>query len=172
MIQYGYDGTFQMEQLQRELVEAGVPPSHINGSGYQGPGTPALHVDIFYDNALNPLQKAQLDGVVANHVPEGPRVPRPLHAIHSDVQALTAGQTTTTWNDLSSGSPRKYLTDYGTNAAAIFAMHWSVFASGATGAALRAAQNEIITMYAQDNPRYLVAPPWDTTINVPGDMPA
>lgn len=98
------------------------------------------------------------------------RKQRPLYAIYADLQALTAAQKTAVWSDLSSGTPKKYLTDAGPNAAAIGALDWAASDSGATGASLTAARMRITAAYCQDNPSYLVHPSFDATINVPGDQ--
>lgn len=97
---------------------------------------------------------------------------RPLYAIYNDLVALTTTQQTNAWNDLSSGTPKKYLLDVGPNAAAIGALDWAVTDSGATGASLLHARLRVGAMYVQDNPSYLVNPAFDPSINVPGDQPA
>jgi len=175
----GYEygpGGYDIAQLQAEIVAAGLPnPQGIMGSGSTGPGTHPTDIRIMYADALTALQKTQLDGVVAAHVPEGPRVPRPLYAIRADLQALSTTQFSNVWQDLSaaaSPAPRKYLLDEGPNAAAIFALDWSVYTSGGTAAQVRAAQLSLTAEYVQDNPKYLVRPPFDSSINIPGDMPA
>ena len=103
------------------------------------------------------------------------RMPRPLTAIRNDIQALSSTQWTKIWNDLFAPdaiSPRKYLSDYGTNAGPIFVFDWALFVSGPTAAQQKAGQISLAAMYTQDNPKYLVNPPFDTTINIPGDQPA
>jgi hypothetical protein len=96
---------------------------------------------------------------------------RPLHEIYTDVSALTGPQKTNVWTDLSAGHPPKYLLDEGPNAAAIMALDWSASDSGATGNAAASAKQRIITMFCQDCPSYLVYPPFDQSINVPGGVP-
>jgi hypothetical protein len=105
-------------------------------------------------------------------VPVPPRKPRPLFEIRADVQALSASQWTNTWNALSApagSAPRLYLTDYGPNVSGIFALDWSAYASGGTAAQVKAAQVSITACYCQDQPSYLVHPPFDNSINIPGD---
>ena len=91
------------------------------------------------------------------------------------MQNLSPTQWTKTWADISSPItgvvPRKYLSDIGPNAAAIFVKDWRVYQSGASGAPLKVAQSDLVSMFVQDNPSYLVAPPFDPSINVPGDAP-
>lgn len=97
-----------------------------------------------------------------------------LSDLYQSLAALTVTQHNNIWTNISASvtgppsAPRKYLLDVGPNAAAIFVMDWSIYQSGATGAKLTAAQNDLISMYVQDNPAYLINPPFDTSINVPG----
>src|SRR5262249_4417502 len=95
-------------------------------------------------------------------------------AIRGDIQALTTTQWNLVWADLSAPAtpiPRKYLGDYGTNAGPIFVFDWSLYVSGPTAAQQKAGQISLAAMYSQDNPNYLVHPPFHSTINVPGDEP-
>jgi hypothetical protein len=105
-----------------------------------------------------------------------PGVKRLLCAIYADVQKLTTTQRTNLWNDLKAPAagvaPRKYLTDEGANAAAIFAMDWTASSGGAPAAQQTAAQNSVISCYVQDYPRYAVNPPFDPSISIPGFDPA
>jgi len=170
-------GSYSTGQLASEIVAAGLPaPADIRGSGYTGPGTAATHIEIVYAAPLTPAQVNTLNATVAAHVPAGPRKARPLWQIRGDVQALSTAQFQNVWNDLSAavagGPPRKYLTDYGANVAGIFVFDWALYVSGPTAAQQRAGQLSLTAMYCQDNPRYLVSPPFDPSINVPGDEPA
>lgn len=98
---------------------------------------------------------------------------RLLTDLFQSVQALTAQQRTNMWNDLKSPvpgvAPRKYLSDEGINAGAIFSMDYQ--ANQAVGPQTTAAQNSIMACFIQDNPLYAVTPPWDPTINIPGYTP-
>ena len=169
-------GSYNTGQLANEITAAGLPsPSDVQGSGYQGPGTFATDIIVVYGAPLTPAGKVTLDGVVASHVPQGARKVRPLWAIRQDLQALTATQWTATWNDLSAASPpvpRKYLGDYGVNAGSIFCYDHLIYVVGGTAAQQKAGQISLCALYVQDNVLYLVHPPWDSTINVPGDEPA
>jgi hypothetical protein len=104
-----------------------------------------------------------------------PHRPRPLWQIRADIQALTPAQWSNIWADLSApvsgGPPRKYLTDYGANVAGIFVFDWSLYVSGPTAAQQQAGQISLVAMYTQDNPNFLVHPPFDSSIFVPGDEP-
>jgi hypothetical protein len=103
------------------------------------------------------------------------RRPRPLWSIRADIQALTAAQFSNVWADLSAAvpgeAPRKYLTDYGANVAGIFVFDWGLYVTGPTAAQVKAGQISLAAMYTQDNPKYLVNPPFDPSIDVPGDEP-
>jgi hypothetical protein len=173
MTVYPYTGSYDTDQLTSEVVAAGLPPpAHINGSNYAGPGSPAGNIEIAYSAPLDTSQKTLLDQTVAAHVPAGPRKPRALYDIYTDIKGLTTAQKQSIWTDLGGGSPRKYLLDVGPNAAGIGALDWAVTDSGAAGASLQGAQMRIAAFYTQDNPNYLVHPPFDTSIDVPGDAPA
>jgi len=129
---------------------------------------------VTYDPSATQAQRTQGDAIAAQ--PAVAMQPRKLADIYKDIAALTSTQWQKVWADISAPVagvvPRKYLGDYGVNAAAIFAMDWSVYASGATGNALLAGQKQLTAMYCQDAPYYLVQPPFDQTINVPGSEPA
>jgi len=170
-------GSYKTEQLATEITAAGLPaPSDIRGSGYAGPGTFATSVEVVYAAPLTPAGVNTLDAVVAAHVPAGPRKARPLWKIRADIQALTTTQFNNVWADLSAavsgGPPRKYLQDYGTNAGPIFVFDWSLYVTGPTAAQVKAGQISLTAMYVQDNPSYLIHPPFDSSINIDGSEPA
>jgi hypothetical protein len=174
---YSYGpGSYRTSQLETEIVAAGLPaPVAVNGSGYTDPGSFATTVQVHYAAPLSPAGVNTLGDVVAAHVPAGPRQPRPLWAIRADVQALSTGQFGNVWNDLSAAAgsvPRKYLTDYGVNAGSIFCYDHLIYVVQGTAAQVRAGQISLTSLYCQDNPKYLVNPPFDTSIDVPGDQPA
>ena len=175
IVLYPYDGSFNVAQLEGEVRAVLPPPAYLTGSG-PGPGQPASHVEIAYASALAPAQKTQLDGVVAAHVPQGPRKARPLWSIRGDVQALSVGQFNNVWNDLTAAVPggpaRKYLTSYGVNAGPIFTMDWSLYVSGPTAAQVKAGQISLTAMFCQDQPSYLWHPPFDPSIAIDGSEPA
>lgn len=152
-----------LSQLQAEIAAAGLPISHINGSG------DAIHVVM--TDELTPFELATLEAVVTTH--DGtPRRARTLFAIRSDLNGLTNPQKLTVWSDLSSGSPPKWATDAGPNAAAIAAIEWAATVpAGVTVAEKTEARLRLVSMYVQDNPDYLVHPAFDGDINVPGDEP-
>ena len=180
-MEYPYGpGSYETYQLQQEIGAAGLPvPDGVNGTGYTSLGSPAKDVLVLFASALTPAQKTQLDSVVAAHTPIGPRKPRPLYAIRVDVQALSVAQFSNVWNDLSANvptatppAPHKYLLDTGPNGGSILVLDWCVYGSGAPLAQAKLAQHSLTAMYVQDNPKYLIHPPFDPSIDVPGDQPA
>lgn len=166
-----------MIRLDRAIKAAGIPvdgEADITGQFIQpnwhvvtrGDGV-VLRID--YQSSATPAQIQQGDSIAMTFDLHD-RGPRPLYAIYIDLQALSTTQKTEVWTDLSSGSPKKYYTDVGPNAAAIAALDWAASDSGATGAALTSARLRITASYVQDNPTYLVNPSFDPGINVPGDQ--
>lgn len=156
--------------LVGQCQAAGLPVLYANGSPDAG------MVHLVHDRALTQPEQSQEASIVASY--DGRRrQPRPLWAIRADVQALTSTQWTKVWADLSAAVvgppavPRKYLTDYGTNAGPIFVFDWALYVSGPTAAQQKAGQISLTAMYVQDQPSYLVHPPFDPSISIPGDEP-
>lgn len=153
-------------KLKTELTAAGLPVTDVQGG--------AIGSDqwtIVTSRDLTPAEVATMEGIVAAH--DGrTRHPRTLFAIRADLNALSAGQKTAVWSDLSGGSPPKWALDAGRNAAAIAAIEWAATVpAGITAAERTEARLRLAAMYVQDNPAYLVNPAFDPTINVPGDEP-
>ena len=166
-------------KLSQALTSAGIPIDGVGDiTGTSTPYPPNWHtvtqsggkiLRIDYKSTATTAQIQQGDSIASTYDLSN-KGPRPLFNIYTDLQALTATQKTNVWNDLSSGTPKKYFLDTGTNTAAIVALDWAATDSGATGAALTAARLRITAMYVQDNPHYLVNPTFDNTINVAGDQ--
>jgi hypothetical protein len=94
-----------------------------------------------------------------------------LSSLYQSVAALSQTQRNNIWADLSAPAtptPRKYLTDYGTNASAIFTMDYLLYVVGGTAAQVDSGRNDIISFWTQDNPQYLINPAFDPSISVPG----
>jgi hypothetical protein len=135
-----------------------VPPS--------GPRVAAVH----YDATATDADRTRGDSIAAGFDLRDAQL-RSLTSIYQAVQALTTAQHANVWADLTAAtatSPRKYLDDYGPNAAAIFVMDWIVYVLRPTAAQLTAAQNDVISFVVQDEPLYLVNPTFDPSINLPG----
>lgn len=100
--------------------------------------------------------------------------PRPWRArrlldIYTDITALPGATQTAIWTDLSSGSPPKWATDVGPNAAALFALQFLATAvAGLTTAEKNEARRRVAAFYVGDNPTYLVNPPFAPTVNING----
>lgn len=90
--------------------------------------------------------------------------------IYTQIGALTATQKANIWTDLTSGSPAKWTTNEGANAAAIGIGVGIVanLVAALTTAALTDQKIRVVAAYVWDNPTYLVTPSFDTSINVPG----
>lgn len=166
-------------KLHGALVAAGVPlagvadvTGQVPAAGWYTVARPdgkTLRID--FGAGVTPAQESTA-AFLAQTFTLGDRAPRTLAGIYGDLKALTAAQKTNVWADLAAGTPPKYLTDEGPNAAAIGVLDWAATDAGATGAALTAARLRIAAAYCQDNPGYLVQPPFDPSINVAGDQPA
>jgi len=159
-------------KLDQECQAAGLPVDYVNGAGI-----PTTDVIVVTSRDLTPAEVSTLDGVVAAH--DGrPRRSRPLWAIRADIVTLANNQPASwaaIWTDLTAAvpgkAPRKYLMDYGTNAGPIFVFDWSLYVSGPTAAQQKAGQMSLVALYVQDNPSYLIHPPFDSSINIDGTEP-
>lgn len=97
-----------------------------------------------------------------------PTILRPLLNIIADLNALSAAKKTAIWNDLNSGTPPKWALDNGPNAAAIAVLQLVGTLTGLNAADILTAKIRGVAMFVSDNPAYLVNPPFDATINIPG----
>lgn len=111
------------------------------------------------------------------------RIPRTMFAIAADIFALPGvlGPPATlkklaVITDLFTGSvaagAQKWQQDAGPNAASLSAVYASVTAANGLSTFNVPQQLIMAAMYVQDNPRYLVNPVFDVTINIPGDQVA
>jgi len=156
-----------------------VPPAAYLDGDLRRRGIPIVGVAgppwvVHYDPSATQAQKDQGDALAASFDGKA-RQSRPLWAIRGDIQALTVTQWGNVWADLSAASgpvPRKYLADTGPNAATIFCYDHVIYVVGGTAAQQKAGQVSLTACYAQDNPFYLVNPPFDPSINVNGLEPA
>lgn len=164
-------GSFIPEQLGNEVAAAGLPPCQVFGSNFPSPGKPAQFVELRFDPPLDAAQEAQLNGVVAAHVPNVPRRPRLLFAIWTDLGALTAAQKTAIWADLSAGNPPKFTQDRGANASSLLVLFTLQQLGGLSVSDKALCKQSAAAIFCLDNPAYLVHPAFDPTLNVPGDEP-
>lgn len=94
---------------------------------------------------------------------------RPLYEIYNDfIQHTTGQEKNAIWQDMNAGNPKKYALSTGLNAGAISALDWAVQASGAGPSAIEYAQGRLVALYTQDNPEYLIHPPFAPNVNIPG----
>jgi hypothetical protein len=143
----------------------------------QAKGIPVVSVGedrtVQYAPAATPAQRTQGDALAASW-DMGARVPRTMLAVRNDLAALTAAQKNAVWADLNSGTPPKWSTDAGPNAAALGA--YQLIGSSATLSAADVLEAKLrgVAAYCLDNPLYLVNPTFagGAGINVPGDQPA
>jgi len=98
------------------------------------------------------------------------RGPRMLPAIFTDLNALTAAQKTNINTDLFGGTPPKWQSDLGVNAASLFILEAVADLGNLTTAQQTTMKMKACAAYVQDNPNYLVHPTFDATINVAGDQ--
>lgn len=117
-------------------------------------------------------QRTAAEAAAAQIIAAGIRRPRTLYAIRADLAALSAANKNAVWSALTAGTPPLWAADAGPNAAALLALQMlgasaTLSAAAATEAKLRAA-----AMYCQDNPSWLVNPPFGSGISIPGDEAA
>lgn len=158
--------TLNDSQLLAECVAAGLPATDV-----QRFGDAAQTMQVVTSRDLTAPEVTTLDGLVAAH--DGrPRRKRTVFAIYTDLAALTATQRDAVWADLMGGNPPKLALDTGPNTADVFTMHFlSTAVSGLTAAEKNEAKRRTIAFYVQDNPAYLVNPPFAPAVNTPGDEP-
>jgi hypothetical protein len=139
--------------LQQEIEAEGLPIEPM------GVSVDIFNIRIAMQRVLDAPEKATLDTVVANHTPPVPMRKRILYDILQDYQALSGSQRSTVWQDLA-----------GPNAAAVFSLHWAT-GQGGSPTAIDVAKNYLASAYVQDNPDYLINPPFDTSIDISGEEP-
>lgn len=97
---------------------------------------------------------------------------RTILEIMNDLDALSGAQSLAIWNDLTAGLPPKVATCPGVNAAAIWTMHFvATGIGGLTATEKNEGRQRTIAFWVQDDPQYLVNPPFAPEIDVPGDAP-
>ena len=149
--------------LDMQLRAQGIPILGVSGPPWT----------VQYDPSATQAQRDQGDALAASFDGKA-RQSRPLWAIRGDIQALTTTQWGKVWADLSAASgpvPRKYLADTGPNTATVFCYDHIIFVVGGTTAQVKAGQVSLTACYVQDNPAYLIQPPFDQTINLSGLEP-
>lgn len=93
----------------------------------------------------------------------------PMHAPAKGALSLRRFRLDPGWSDITSGSPPKWSTDSGPNAAAIAVLTLLGASAALSAADVLEAKLRGVAMYCADNPAYLVNPVFDPTINIAGD---
>jgi hypothetical protein len=97
---------------------------------------------------------------------------RPLWAIYTDIVALSIVSQDRIRADMATDSYAKVRALRPPQDGPALALHWAVVSlQGATQAEKRDAMMRMASMISQQNPQYLVNPPFDETISIPGDEP-
>lgn len=131
---------------------------------------PAMYINIDYRAEATDEERAAGDEVAREFdLAEPARRPRPLYAIHADVKALSVAQSQAVAGDLFGGNPPKVDTDTGPNAPDLLVIKILRQTGSLSAADKRLTEQAAMAIYALDNPNYLVHPPFDPSINVPGD---
>jgi hypothetical protein len=168
----GYN-TSQLDTEIRAALTLGATILNVYGSGFPFPGaTICPNVVIGFDPDITAQQLVTLNGVIAAHVPAGPRKPRLLLDVYNDLVALSAAQKTNINADLFVGSPPKFTGDTGSSQADLLVL-WTLQQVGGLSVGDKTlVKLAAAAIYCLDNPKYLVHPSFDATILVPGDQPA
>lgn len=113
------------------------------------------------------------DNVAINFdLTEGLRKPRILYSIWQDIGALTGAQKTAIATDLFGGNPPKVTQDTGPNAPDLLTLWVLQNTTTLSTVDKQSAQRAAMSIFTLDNPTYLVHPPFDPSISIPGDEPA
>jgi len=141
-----------VSRLDMYLRHLGIPIISVSQSGST--------FTVTYDPSATPGQITQ-GNQIASTWPTTAYRTRLLWDIWQQLNALTTKQQNSITTDLQTGSPPKQFVVEQSNTSAAFSS-WQV----SSGASMTSA-----AFYCQDNPMYLINPPFDTTINVPGWEP-
>jgi hypothetical protein len=160
--------TLSNHQLLAECTAAGLPVTDV-----QTVGDEAETIHVVTSRDLMPAEKMTLDSLVEAH--DGrPRRARSVFAIYADLSALTNAQQDAILADLQLAAPLstppKWTTLRPPQDGPAFVAWWAATRlAGATAAEKRQAGGIIASMFAQQEPKYLVAPAFAPAINIPGD---
>lgn len=149
-------------KLKVECVAIGLPVTDV-----QRLGDEAQTIYVITDRDLSGAEQAALANAVAAH--DGrPRRKRKVYDMYVDIAALTATQQSAIAADLFGGSPPKYTQDEGDDAPDLLVL-WVLSQTGLSAADKNLVKRAAAAIYARDNPKYLVNPPFAPAINIPGD---
>jgi hypothetical protein len=151
--------------LQTQCLAAGLPVAGVNGGAI---GSGDVYVITSVD--LTAQQKTTLDAVVSAH--DGrPRRKRRLYDVFQAIGALSNSQKLAISSDLFSGTPPKFALDEGDDSPDLLVLYVLQLTGGLSTADKNLVKQAAASVYARDNPTYLVHPSFDPTINVPGEEP-
>lgn len=163
-------GTVDLAKLQTEITAAGIAFLSVTG-GAIGSGDITVTTIV----PLSTEQEATLNAVIAAHDGRARRA-RPVFAIFAELAALGTGVQDGIIADLqlalplNSNPPPKWTTIKPPQDGSASAFRFvAVKGGGYTAAEKREAAGWIVSMYCQQNPKYLVNPPGAPTVNIPGD---
>jgi len=149
-------------KLHAELAAAALPVTSVRGPDAEG------NIVVTMSRELDPMEVGGMDAVIDMH--DGrKRKPRVLYAIWQDIGALSGSQKNNIATDLFGGTPPKVSQDTGPNAPVLLTLSDLQKMAALSTADKQSAQRSAISIFTLDNPTYLVHPPFDPSINVPGD---
>lgn len=152
-------------KLLVEFTDVGIPVA-IGGVSWD---VATQRIILTTDRNLTAQEEIVVSNIITAH-DSRPKHKRTIFSIRVELNALSAAKKNAVWNDINSGNPPKWSLDAGPNAAAIAAIEFSATSvAGITAAEKTEARLRLVAMYIQDNPKYLVNPSFDPTINVPGN---
>jgi len=151
-----------ISRLDAYLRSLGIPILGVSQTGST--------FTVQYDPSATQAQKDQGDSI-ASTWPNTDYRSKPLWHIYSDVNGLSATQKAAVTNDLFAGTPAKALQDEGANASGIYSVYYSTQTATLSVADKNTGKLYVIMFYVQDNPTYLINPPFDPSISVPGWEP-
>ncbi|MBY0525602.1 MAG: hypothetical protein K2R98_19510 [Gemmataceae bacterium] len=158
-----YDNSNRFVGVTNTVAVGGIPP------GSSIPANPDnSHYKAFLQwNAQQPVPLS-----LADLAPPVKRMLRQATAIVDDLVALTTGQKTAIWTDLTAGSPPKLLVNAGEYKPALEELRLRARSSLYTAQQMTEMKLFAAALYCLANPTYLVNPSFDSTINVSVDQVA
>lgn len=139
---------------------------YVSRSG--GAGTPVTGVYSIPQPGI--AEEAIDDGHADVVAYRSQRKPRPLLTIYNAILALTGPQKLAIGADLF-GASQKWAENVGINRAGMGVIYL-ITQLGLNATQTNLAKTMGAAMYVQDNPKYLLNPSFDPTINIPGDESA
>jgi hypothetical protein len=130
----------------------------------------AVDVHVLYRDGADPARVASCNAFIAGWTWVARR-PRLLYDIYQSLGVLTAAQKQAIGNDLFGGSPPKFTQDKGPSAPSLLVLYTLIQTGNLSTGDKALVKQAAAAIYCLDNPRYLIAPAFDPSINVAGDEP-